>query len=216
MNDVMWYGKMSGWEVSFDVTGFSGFVVQTFSFTLLLTLLDFNGKLVTTDVLLTWTTENELNTGFFEIERSLDGRQYTKVGIVRAVNATGTHQYQFLDPAVLSTAQSFIFYRLKQIDTDGRFSYSRIVLLNTGKKYQMQVFPNPASDLVNLTIHAARTETVQLTVRDLAGRTLISRQQVLRNGDNVLQLDISRICTGTYLVEVMGPEWQLVNRLVVQ
>lgn len=215
-NDIVWNGTLSRWEVSFDVTGFSGFVIQTSSFTLPLTLLDFNGKLVNTDAVLTWTTENEINTGSFEIERSLDGRQYTKVGMVRAVNATGTHQYQFLDPAVLNTAQSFIFYRLKQIDTDGRFSYSRIVLLNTGKKYQVQVFPNPASDLVNLTIHAARTETVQVTVRDLAGRILISRQQVLRNGDNVLQLDISRISTGTYLVEVMGPEWQLVNRIVVQ
>lgn len=215
-NDIVWNAAQSRWEISFDVSGFSGFVVQTSSFTLPLTLLDFNGKLLNADAQLSWRTENELNSHSFDIERSADGRQYTKVGTVRAMNMAGIQQYQFLDRAVLSTGQSFIFYRLKQIDIDGRFSYSRIVLLNTGKKYQMQVFPNPARDLANIAIQAARTETVQIMVKDPAGRTLISRQQVLRNGDNLLQLDISRLSTGTYLVEVTGTEIQIVNRLVVQ
>jgi hypothetical protein len=92
-NDIVWNASLSRWEVSVDVTGFSGFIIQTSNNPLPLKLLSFTGQLVNTNALLTWKTDGEINTKEFMVERSLDNTSFTAIGTVAAENIAGIHQY---------------------------------------------------------------------------------------------------------------------------
>ena len=113
-NDIVWNATLSRWEVSFDVTGFSGFIVQTNSAVLPLTLLEFNGRLQNNNAVLNWKTDNEQNSSHFEIERSLDGRNYSSIGNITAANIAGVHQYGFTDNNISALGVPVVYYRLKQ------------------------------------------------------------------------------------------------------
>jgi hypothetical protein len=146
--------------------------------TLPLHLLEFNGRLQNGNALLNWKTENEQNTSHFGIERSTDGRNYTTVGNVVALNQPGVHNYNYTDNSIAALAVPVVYYRLKQKDIDGRFSYSRIVALSIDNIMTIVLFyPNPVINEANLTITVDKKEKVQVKIIDNAGK--IIKQQEL-------------------------------------
>ena len=90
-------------------------------------LLEFKGTLVNSNAFLQWKTEHETNTSVFIVERSLDGNNYYQVGTMLAANSAGINNYSFTDPDIVSLGVSIVYYRLKQVDLDGKFVYSGIV-----------------------------------------------------------------------------------------
>ena len=96
--------------------------------------------------LLQWATASEKNNDHFEVEASADGRTYQRLGQVSGHGSSPQpHAYQFLDPALARYAASPVYYRLRQVDTDGTFSYSpvRAVAL-TSAGTGLSLYPNPA------------------------------------------------------------------------
>lgn len=104
----------------------SNVVLAAYPAVIPLRLVQFSGRLHNQTALLEWTTDNETNTSHFEIENSQDGMLFKKTGWVAARNTGGQHQYTFTHNSVPG---GFNFYRLKQVDKDGRFTYSSIVQL---------------------------------------------------------------------------------------
>jgi hypothetical protein len=76
-----------------------------------------------------WKTDNELNTAAFIVERNIDGRNYRSIGSVTSANSPGKHYYDFTDPNITSLGNAD-FYRLKQTDVDGNYTYSNIEVLS--------------------------------------------------------------------------------------
>ncbi len=123
------------------------------------------------EVLLNWTTTNEINVDHFEIERSNNGREFSKIGIVSSQLSAGSiHKYSYTDNSPF-TAHHSLFYRLKMIDKDGKFEYSPIRMISNNADGQIIIYPNPARDMVTVT-HPSTNSIAQLLLTDLTGRIL--------------------------------------------
>ncbi|MBT1706582.1 hypothetical protein KK062_00025 [Fulvivirgaceae bacterium PWU5] len=135
------------------VTNFSPFTFgSTDQFTPLpLKWIDFTAQRAGTGIALDWITEKERNASHFEVERSEDGRTYTQIGTVEAVNSESKNKYDFFDKK--ANMQTRYYYRIRQVDLDQQSSYSNVlsVLEITGEqnaKARWAVTPNPIVDQV--------------------------------------------------------------------
>ncbi|RAK63479.1 hypothetical protein DLM85_20965 [Hymenobacter edaphi] len=103
------------------------------------------------DALLRWTTAQEKNSAYFEVQRSLDGREFRALARVQAQGtSTRASSYSFLDKG----AAGPVYYRLHQVDRDGTASDSRIVVLGGTMAFTATAFPNPATDLLRVSTSA--------------------------------------------------------------
>lgn len=201
---------VTNWEndyvLSASITSFSSFYFTNKAFAALpLNLLEFKGRLENNNGLLNWKTDNEENTSHFEIERSIDGRSYNAIGELTSANTAGIHHYSFTDPNIISLSAPVIYYRLKQIDIDGRYTYSRIVALSVGKNNNMVMFyPNPVINEANLTITVAKPEQMQGRIIDNAGRVVKQQQWNLSAGSTSLSVDVKGLAKGLYYMELKG------------
>jgi hypothetical protein len=102
-------------------------------------LLEFKATLVNNIVELNWTTVTEINNEKFEIERSINGTDFTKIGEKQgANNSTSTNHYKYSDEYLPNS--DIVYYRLKQIDFDGKFEYSKIVSVFLNQKLIIEYF----------------------------------------------------------------------------
>lgn len=108
-----------------------------------------------------WQTLNETQTSFFTIERSIDGLHWIKIGsAISAANTPSSHQYQFYDSTV-STRKTF--YRIKQVDQDGQFTYSTVVQVEAiQNQLAITLYPNPASHQIFIQSAGDPLKTIRL------------------------------------------------------
>jgi hypothetical protein len=202
--DIVWNNTLNRWEVSFNVFGFSGFILQTRLYPLAASLLDFGGQLQNNNALLNWKTDNEINTRSFILERSTDGITFMSIFNVAAFNTAGVHQYNFTDPNIVSLNVAVVYYRLKQLDMDGRTTYSQIVALSPGNKNIVLFYPNPVQDKASLMITINKPEQVQYRVIDNTGRIFAEQRRNIITGSNVLSIDVNCLAKGMYWLELKG------------
>jgi uncharacterized delta-60 repeat protein len=180
-----------------------------------LRLLDFSGKLPNEDALLNWKTENESNTLEFIVERSTDGRNYIPVGSVNSLNNAGTNYYNFTDYNVKFLGASILYYRLKQTDIDGHFTYSRIIALPLDKnKNIVLLYPNPVINEVNLAITVNRPEKVQVRITDNRGSVVKQQQWSAAAGSTSLSIDVQNLAKGMYYLEIKGESINYIKQFV--
>ncbi|HXO76170.1 MAG TPA: hypothetical protein VN824_13055, partial [Puia sp.] len=111
-------------------------------------LLSFTGTRLDALSQLSWTTSEEINTASFDIERSGDDQSFSSIGTVAAHgNSATTTDYTFIDNNPLKGNN---YYRLKMVDADAKFTYSKVILLNFGSTLTVHVSPNPAHGTANL------------------------------------------------------------------
>ena len=152
-------------------------------------LLGFTAAKTGDKVLLSWQVTNEENNDRYEVEYSADGTRFNKIGTVKSSNGiSNNYQLMHSSPDV-SRAN---FYRLKQIDADGKFSYSPVRMVKFGKNL-LTITPNPAINFVR--IYSSQSP-VNINIFDQGGKKVAS--QVLTNG--MMQIDISRFAKGAYTV----------------
>ena len=163
-------------------------------------LTSFTGKHTEGGNLLTWTTANEVNNKGFEVERRLGNSQqatgdsWETLGFITAKNKSSS--YQFLDVTPPSEAGG-AYYRLRQIDNDGKETLSKVVSVSRNSSTKLEVYPNPVSN--TLTIETdfviARNEANDYQILNLLG------QQVM-NGKTTQRIDVSALPEGTYFLKV--------------
>ena len=189
-----------------SVTSFSTFYFANKSSAVLpLTLLEFSGKLQNNDVLLSWKTENELNTREFIVERSIDGTAYAGAGTVAAANTAGTHEYSFTDPAIQTHGASVIYYRLLQKDIDGKFTYSKVISVSLeNAANNVKLYPNPVGNQLNVQINSSGSGRVGWRIINMSGVTVMSGQRTIVGGNNIVGVDVTKLSKGVYLLSVQG------------
>jgi hypothetical protein len=171
------------------------------------TLLNFKGEKSGSINKLDWTTATEINNAGFELQRSADGQNFSKLVYVvsKANNGNSTSQitYGFDDVKPLAGNG---YYRLKQIDKDGKATYSQVVLIK-GAKVNMitiiSIYPNPVEANLNMIIASPTLETITLIVTDLSGKLVKQQQAKVVIGDNQLQIHVSNFASGTYLIKAV-------------
>lgn len=192
--DIVWNASSSRWEVTFDVTGFSGFFVKTSPILLPLNLISFTGIKRFECNSFQWKTENETNTRRFEIERSSDAQNFQKIGTV-AANGSGNHQYKFED---CNPPAGKVYYRLRMIDIDETFTFSNIVTMNHFYTTSVDVFPNPAAKDLYVRIPDRRLLNTSARIIGINGAHLMTFTLL----EQTQQVNISHLPAGTYVLEL--------------
>ncbi len=207
-SDIVWNGDLNRWEISFNVTGFSGFFVSNAD-PLPLKLVSFTAKVVEESTLLEWLTAEEVNTSHFEIHRSTDARQWEVLPEQPAAFGSGGHRYSARDVEPLAGLN---YYRLKMTDLDGSFAYSQIVTAEHRNTFQMQVFPNPATTLLQLELTAGGTVSGNVELLDTKGVAVMRNE--LKNGN--VTLSVGNLPKGIYLLRVRNGAVVQTRKVVIE
>jgi hypothetical protein len=185
-------------NATFTISGFSAPTS-----TLPVKLSVFTGKLQSNAIQLQWTAATEINTAFYEVQRSTNGINFTSIGKVVAGTIGG--QYQFLDATPLHGTN---YYRLRMVDNDNSFEYSGIIALIGGHTTMTQpmlsIFPNPATTAITLVVQSPVTNTDVLQLYNAAGVMVRSENLVLPAGGLNKQLNIASLSPGTYFLKLLG------------
>jgi Leucine-rich repeat (LRR) protein len=203
--NIVWNSNGQYWEVSFDVNGFSGFFVSSLNSALLpVKLISFTGKLQGNSGLLQWVTANEINSSYFELQRSVNGNNFDAITTIPAAgNSNGISlNYQYTDQP---KSAGVYYYRLKMTDKDGRFTFANVIKLNyAGGNPNMSVYPNPANKSV-LVNFPQTTGITTLKMIDMAGRVV--KTVPLPKGVMQLRLNLNGLPVGMYkLISDNGKE----------
>lgn len=162
------------------------------------TILSFTGQSLSSINKLDWKVAQETNVSRYEIERSADGSNFSKIGAVTAANAGA---YAYSDAAVNNLP---FYYRLKVIDNDGSFKYTEIIYLRRNAKRVMQVMGNPFTSDLKLQLSASQNSKAQINLYDAEGRLLRSQNASLPSGITVMSVNnVSMLPYGTYHVEAV-------------
>lgn len=189
-NDIIWNGAQNRWEVSFDVVGFSGFFVKTTTGILPLKWVGFTGLLNThRQAILYWTVQ-EHNILAYNIEKSTNGQRYQSIGWLQGLG-DGEHKYSFTEEATL---RGEAYYRIRQTDKTGMYSYSPVLRLKNTTTGALSVYPNPVGS--SFTIITDPLQNNLLQVCDAQGR-MVMQVTVTSQPQTV---DVSRLPNSVYLL----------------
>ena len=152
--------------LSFNVSGFKSF----------------NGN---TNTEVSWVTSTEINTAYFNVQRSTDGINFWTIG---KVIAKGASSYRYIDNTNLT---GVIYYRLEIVDKNGALSYSEIREIDlSSSNNEISIYPNPAKDVVTINGNNIK----QVIISDISGRVLITTKEK--------RIDIRGLQSGTYIIQI--------------
>jgi hypothetical protein len=160
-------------------------------------------------VQLSWATATELRTRYFITERSLDGRSFTAFGRPIAAAGTSTMERRYTSTDEAAPVQAVVYYRIRQVDTDGSTSYTPAIAVRPGGSLVLGAYPVPVRR--GQLLHTALPAGTSLQLYNLLGRSVPAPAQPAANG--TLDLNTEQLRPGTYLLTVPGGAAQ---RLVVQ
>jgi hypothetical protein len=168
------------------------YIQARYSATLPLTLLSFTAQNTEQGkVKLSWTTEDEINTSQFIVEKSTDGNLFESVDSVPAAGSGGS-SYYFTDD-ILNIVATY-YYRLKMVDIDGRYEYSSIARININATHsRLVVFPNPATEFITIVSNKAQDAVIMNT----SGQSF--KQLRLNKGSQ--QISIGSLAPGIYCIK---------------
>jgi hypothetical protein len=166
------------------------------------TLVSFTGSLIDDYVQLNWETASEFNNDFFQVEKSQDGRNFFPIGVVPGAGTTTVPQfYDLVDPSPYIGDN---YYRLKQVDFDGSFEYSRTIVVNVGgaisKNGFIGVYPNPTEGWVRASISSMTDQNIYIKIMDVTGREMTTKNVNLAKGINNIDLDLGFYPAGSYIL----------------
>ncbi len=182
------------------------------------TLVDFSGTLKDDNsVALAWHTSEEINFSHFVVERSTDAVSFAPLGDITADSgAAQTRGYGYSDP-LASVAGEFFYYRLKMLDADNSFAYSKTVLIRrNGSNAAFAMYPNPVGDHLQFDINVTVAGRLEYKVMDNAGRILQEHSTVTTKGkSSVVVSGLNKFAPGNYILQVRSGS-QVYTRKVIK
>ncbi|MCC3156309.1 DUF11 domain-containing protein [Hymenobacter sp. 15J16-1T3B] len=168
-------------------------------------LADFTARAQAADALLTWHTAQEKNNDRFEVERSRTGRDFERVATLPGRgNATTVSEYRYTDAGAARNGVGTLYYRLRQVDTDGTTSYSDVRAVQFDGKNApnaVTLYPNPAAEQATLDLSSLAPGRYAVRILDLTGRLV---QEQLAAGAGLQALPLGALRPGAYVVQVRG------------
>ena len=192
------------------LAGYGNFGVggDTLFNTLPVTLVSLSAKNINGNAVISWTTSTEINNKGFEVERSFNGRTFSKINFVKgAVNSSVLHNYVVSDDNAFSINHaSVIYYRLKQVDLNGKFTYSDIVSVNTDNleaEDHIESYPNPFISDININITAKSESIVNVNIFDIRGQLVHKSSFLANQGEGIYKVEnLDGLAGGIYFVRV--------------
>jgi hypothetical protein len=166
------------------------------------TLLDFSGKFVDDKILLNWKVNNEANLTNYIIEHKNSYDNFSEIGIKPATgNSTNITDYSFLDA---KPDPGKIFYRLKFINNNNTYSYSKIILLTgTQTRPQINIYPNPVTEVLNIDFRNMNNHVCKISLYNAVNQ-LMSEATFISGANNQLRIARTKaISIGMYIVQII-------------
>ncbi|MCE7065922.1 metallophosphoesterase [Dyadobacter sp. CY326] len=170
------------------------------------------------NAVLDWETAMEENADYFSVERSFSGQNFQEAGRVAAAgNAAQTSQYKWTDQSISKSNIDVVYYRLKQVDRDGTFVYSKIIALTNANVTDddfVEIIPNP-SNAQDMKIRLSDGKGVQseLILSNVSGKILNRSQMTLTNIPNSFLP--ARLAPGIYFLKVNLNGKSIVKKLMI-
>jgi hypothetical protein len=183
-------------------------------------LLSFDAVIISeTTVELQWSTATETHNDYFTIQRSFDGKIFTDLMIVDGAG-TSTQQMYYLEQDT-DPLPGVGYYRLKQTDFDGSYTYSEIRVVNrqyNGEIPEITVFPNPTDgDIFNLEFSGFDNEEVLVMLHDAQGKVFHSKMYLVHDSNQLIGVDLEdRIPPGVYVITASSDNKVLSKKLIVK
>jgi hypothetical protein len=195
---VSTFGTGGDYYFEFEINSFSELgVIFTNSTTLPVTWLSVTGEISKGSAIIKWSTASEINSADFTVEHSDDGLKFVSLHhLAAAGNSNRVRQYQW---AHTTPKQGINYYRIRQTDRDGRYSYSKTVELQYHKnESDIVIFPNPGKDKITVILpQNVRSEQAN-TIRVYNTLGQVVYQQMIANSTNPIQVNISNLKPGVY------------------
>jgi hypothetical protein len=177
-------------------------------------LLNFTATKQGGQALLQWTTEQEVNSKYFSVERSSDGVNFSSIGQVNALGTSSVAKtYSFTDakPTVGTN-----YYRLRMVDKDGQFAYSQTRSISIAVIFDASIFPNPVQNNLNLSFSSGSATAVQVEIINNEGKKVASRQVQVAAGASTQTINTASLSSGTYYVRLISAEGETELKFVKQ
>ena len=187
------------------INDFNWFAIAPSNAALPVTLSSFIASCNNGGVLVNWGTSQEANTDFFEIQSSLNGSNWSAIAQSKANgNSTTPTSYQYKD---VNAGRKY--YRLRIVDKDGKYSYSSIQAVNCGtRNWELFVYPNPARDIIELTINGVNRHSLPVKIINAAGQLVWQQQVTLTNQYGKLTIPIAHLRSGIYFIRVDDEQYK--------
>jgi hypothetical protein len=154
-------------------------------------------------VICEWKTASETNNEYFDVEKSIDSREFESIGRIKGFGmgtSTNERNYSLTDQQICNGIQ---YYRLRQVDFDGQYSYSDVIAVDcSNDKDFLKVFPNPAKSAVTVSFYQIEKGIVRLECIDIIGKVVKDELRPAVTGYNRIDIDISDLSKGIYYLRI--------------
>lgn len=223
--EVATASSISGTKVIFASYNFNNnaddgyYTIGTMNYTvspLPIELLSFDAIMNNKQVDVTWSTATETNNDYYTIEKSKDGIHFEALSIVDAAgNSSSIINYKDIDT---NPFEGISYYRLKQTDFNGTFTYSKIVAVNYSfTKDGFTIFPNPTQGEINITFEDLEQKEVLVVIRDISGKECFSKVIITQEHQQLIGIDSEhKLAAGTYIITASSNNKLYSKKLIVK
>jgi hypothetical protein len=157
------------------------------------------------DINVQWETLSESNTRFYAVEKSVDAIKWT---VTDSVEAAGFSQNRRTYSSIDHNPAAVNYYRIRQVDDNGRYTYSNTVRINTAANtIEAKTYPNPFVNLLQVDINASTNQKLNITCTDISGRNLFQKTWNVTKGYNSIGLtQVQNLYPGTYIINVYNQQ----------
>lgn len=172
-------------------------------------LLSFEAKPYNNEVLTKWQTASEINNDHFDVERSLNAVLFEHIGTVKGSGTTYTkHEYNFIDPKPYSGVS---YYRIKQVDADGKAAYSNMVAVDLSKTLDYVIYPNPNHGQFTLEGSLGNAEVL---LYNMLGQKV--EHGIESRTPHTIKVNCSTLSSGVYFINVKTKTDTKTHKLVIE
>lgn len=165
-------------------------------------IISFKGRLSTDNtVQLNWEAITDKSHNYFEVEKSVNGNNFTSIGRVNG------SIYQMTD---YSPVPGNNYYRLKEVDINGKITYSKVIdIVYDPSGFMVALYPNPASDAATIKIASPNAINVRILVTDMQGRIMLNQTKFVDVGQETIRLDMQKWPSQLYVLKITGNDNKL-------
>ena len=207
------YSGGAGYAQRAGYKSFSKHAIAKGDVVLPIELVYFKASLLDKKVLIEWETASEINNDYFTIERSMDGISFNSFSIVDgAGNSNSTLNYSAIDNNPLN---GISYYRLKQTDFDGKYSYSNIVSVYIENQEIIQnLWYNKDDNKINIEINSTYSSEYIITAYDICGKQIINKKAFI-DGKMNLKINTDNIPSGIYTISIISDYCNFNKKIVI-
>ncbi|GAB2809495.1 T9SS type A sorting domain-containing protein [Ferruginibacter profundus] len=209
--NIVWNAGFSRWEVSVDVVGFSGFIIQTRPFVLPIKLISFTAQLNNNTANVKWQIAQPEEGSRFELQRSTTGSNFVTINTQQGDLSKTLFNYS--DPLTISAGK--YYYRLQVTDKNGKITFSDIIFVKTGSSAQeITLYPNPVKQGENIKVSLQNITARKMELTTVAGQVVWSNKNN-STGSFIISLPAA-LAKGMYMVKIFTDDAVEIRKIMIE